>query len=498
MRASISKLHRRLGVTTVYVTHDQVEAMTMGTRIVVMKDGLIQQVDSPINLYDKPVNKFVAGFMGSPAMNFLVGTVQNGHLKSPQFDLAPNGELAQKLRASEGKKVYVGIRPENLGLRGNTAIAEGQNVIKARSRSSSRSAPRPTSSPASAATRRRRPVDSHARVAAGDQIELLATSVPARVRHGERSQPPLRLIARALARSPGPAAGASLAVAPGRPGLRGYASWRDPRRPPPGRQAPRRADRARRRAPGAAPRRAARADRPQRRGEDHHPAPARGAREPDAGEVFAAGSPSACSTRTPASTARTADPHGRRGRRRRVPDLDAMERELAALEAAGLDDPDVYARWDDLHQRFERRGGYARRARRDAVLHALGFAGREDDACARLSGGERTRLGLARLLMAQPDVLLLDEPTNHLDLAMRGWLEGFVGRYPGAASSSRTTAPSSTAPATAPPRSTAASCGSPGNPTATASSAPSRRASRRARAPTRPRNASASRPPPSA
>jgi ATP-binding cassette, subfamily F, member 3 len=114
-------------------------------------------------------------------------------------------------------------------------------------------------------------------------------------------------------------------------------------------------------------------------------------------------------------------------------DLDAMESELARWEAQGLDDPEVYAHWDELHQHFERRGGYARRARRDAVLHALGFAGREADAVSRLSGGERTRLGLARLLMAQPDVLLLDEPTNHLDLAMRGWLEGFVARYPGAA-----------------------------------------------------------------
>ncbi|MFO8150998.1 MAG: ABC-F family ATP-binding cassette domain-containing protein [Trueperaceae bacterium] len=114
-------------------------------------------------------------------------------------------------------------------------------------------------------------------------------------------------------------------------------------------------------------------------------------------------------------------------------DLDAMERELTRLEREGLDDPGVYAQWDELHERFERRGGYARRARRDAVLHALGFAGREGDLVGRLSGGERTRLGLARLLMAQPDILLLDEPTNHLDLEMRAWLESFVGRYPGAA-----------------------------------------------------------------
>src|SRR5690625_1036761 len=77
MRASISKLHKRLGVTTVYVTHDQVEAMTMGTRIVVMKDGLIQQVDSPINLYEHPVNRFVAGFIGSPSWHVMVCTTQD-------------------------------------------------------------------------------------------------------------------------------------------------------------------------------------------------------------------------------------------------------------------------------------------------------------------------------------------------------------------------------------------------------------------------------------
>ena len=129
MRASIKKLHLRLGVTTVYVTHDQVEAMTMGTRIVVMKDGLIQQVASPIELYDKPVNKFVAGFIGSPAMNFLVGDVQNGQLTSPQFDIKPVGELAQKLNAYNGKKVYVGMRPENLDLPGGK-IAEAKNTIK--------------------------------------------------------------------------------------------------------------------------------------------------------------------------------------------------------------------------------------------------------------------------------------------------------------------------------------------------------------------------------
>ncbi len=114
-------------------------------------------------------------------------------------------------------------------------------------------------------------------------------------------------------------------------------------------------------------------------------------------------------------------------------DLERMEAGLEELERAGLDDPERYARWERLHETFERRGGYARRARRDAVLDALGFRDREDQPVRQLSGGERTRLGLARLLMAQPDVLLLDEPTNHLDIDMRGWLEGYLGRYPGAA-----------------------------------------------------------------
>ncbi len=76
MRTEISKLHERLGATIIYVTHDQTEAMTLGTRIVVMKDGFIQQVDTPQNLYNAPGNLFVAGFIGSPQMNFLDATVK--------------------------------------------------------------------------------------------------------------------------------------------------------------------------------------------------------------------------------------------------------------------------------------------------------------------------------------------------------------------------------------------------------------------------------------
>ena len=113
-------------------------------------------------------------------------------------------------------------------------------------------------------------------------------------------------------------------------------------------------------------------------------------------------------------------------------DLDVLEKRLEKLEVEGLDKPEVFDKWERLHEVFERRGGYERRSRRDMVLHALGFRGREDQTARSLSGGEKTRLGLAQLLMAQPDVLLLDEPTNHLDIAMRGWLEGYLSRYPGA------------------------------------------------------------------
>ena len=130
MRSQIQKLHRRLDATVIYVTHDQVEAMTMGTRIVVMRDGHIMQVDTPLNLYDTPKNKFVAGFIGSPSMNFLTVTVRNGMFDDRGVTVAPSGALANALKAYEGKQVWMGIRPEHLGLRGVTNISEGQNVLK--------------------------------------------------------------------------------------------------------------------------------------------------------------------------------------------------------------------------------------------------------------------------------------------------------------------------------------------------------------------------------
>ncbi|GAA5511766.1 oligosaccharides import ATP-binding protein MsmX [Deinococcus carri] len=132
MRSQISQLHRRLGATIIYVTHDQVEAMTLGDRIVVMRDGLIMQVDTPMNLYDFPQNKFVAGFIGSPSMNFLTGRVQNGEFVVGSSRVAPMGRLAQSLKAYEGREVSLGIRPEHIGVVGFSELPRGVNVLRGR------------------------------------------------------------------------------------------------------------------------------------------------------------------------------------------------------------------------------------------------------------------------------------------------------------------------------------------------------------------------------
>ncbi len=116
-RAELIKLHRRLGVTTIYVTHDQVEAMTMGQRIAVMRDGVLQQCDTPLELYHKPRNVFVAGFIGTPAMNFMSAKVQLGVapiLDAGLIKLPIPAARAQSLKAYDGKTVIVGIRPENI------------------------------------------------------------------------------------------------------------------------------------------------------------------------------------------------------------------------------------------------------------------------------------------------------------------------------------------------------------------------------------------------
>ena len=117
-RAEISKLHQRLETTFIYVTHDQTEAMTMGTRICVLKDGLMLQLDTPQNLYDQPDNIFVAGFIGSPAMNFfdvtLVEQDGNVYVDGGTFRLKLPPEKAQAARAYVGKQVVFGTRPEDI------------------------------------------------------------------------------------------------------------------------------------------------------------------------------------------------------------------------------------------------------------------------------------------------------------------------------------------------------------------------------------------------
>jgi multiple sugar transport system ATP-binding protein len=109
-RTQIAELQQRLGVTTVYVTHDQVEAMTMGDRVAVLKDGLLQQVDTPLNLYDHPKNKFVAGFIGSPAMNLITADITDGGAKLGDYLVPLERSLLAK--AGSDKTLTLGVRPE--------------------------------------------------------------------------------------------------------------------------------------------------------------------------------------------------------------------------------------------------------------------------------------------------------------------------------------------------------------------------------------------------
>jgi multiple sugar transport system ATP-binding protein len=118
MRVELKKLHTRLNTTAIYVTHDQVEAMTLGDRVVVMRDGVVQQVGEPLELYNTPANRFVAGFIGSPAMNFTtvrLGAV-NGELSASNagMEIRVPQPLAQRLSPHAGKEVVMGIRPEDL------------------------------------------------------------------------------------------------------------------------------------------------------------------------------------------------------------------------------------------------------------------------------------------------------------------------------------------------------------------------------------------------
>jgi multiple sugar transport system ATP-binding protein len=136
MRAEISRLQERLQTTTVYVTHDQVEAMTMGHRIAVMKDGALQQVGTPQEVYEQPRNVFVASFIGTPPMSFIHARVADGGatLAATKYRLPVPASLRSLTKGKEGLKVVVGVRPENIlaaarGGRGETAKVDAEIEI---------------------------------------------------------------------------------------------------------------------------------------------------------------------------------------------------------------------------------------------------------------------------------------------------------------------------------------------------------------------------------
>lgn len=131
MRAELKRLLAEIGATTIYVTHDQIEAMSMGDRIAVMRDGIIQQVDQPTTVYDYPANRFIGGFIGTPPMNFLEGQVQrqNGHhiVKIGDFALKPQPVMQPLLARYDGKAIVLGIRAENM----ETLAAPADDALKA-------------------------------------------------------------------------------------------------------------------------------------------------------------------------------------------------------------------------------------------------------------------------------------------------------------------------------------------------------------------------------
>ena len=136
MRVRISQLHKELGSTMIYVTHDQVEAMTMGDRICVLREGKIMQVDTPLNLYNHPANKFVAGFIGSPTMNFLNGVIEEKdgkllmNVKGTELEFPES--MREKIKGHAGKEVSFGIRPEHisLGKEGEQNALKGNILVK--------------------------------------------------------------------------------------------------------------------------------------------------------------------------------------------------------------------------------------------------------------------------------------------------------------------------------------------------------------------------------
>jgi multiple sugar transport system ATP-binding protein len=130
MRAEIKELHQRLKTTTVYVTHDQIEAMTMADRIVVLRDGVVEQIGAPLDLYDRPANLFVAGFIGSPAMNFLKGVIKLGDKPTFMIDGGISLPLASAPAGSDGRPAIYGIRPEHLTLGGPNGMPAEISVLE--------------------------------------------------------------------------------------------------------------------------------------------------------------------------------------------------------------------------------------------------------------------------------------------------------------------------------------------------------------------------------
>jgi multiple sugar transport system ATP-binding protein len=132
MRTELKELHQSLGTTSIYVTHDQIEAMTMADQIVVMRDGLVEQRGKPLELYDRPANLFVAGFIGSPAMNFLMGTLRRAN-GTARIDLGNNVSVAAPRDAggTDGQAVVYGTRPEHLSLAsGGDGLAVSVAVVE--------------------------------------------------------------------------------------------------------------------------------------------------------------------------------------------------------------------------------------------------------------------------------------------------------------------------------------------------------------------------------
>jgi multiple sugar transport system ATP-binding protein len=131
MRTEIKELHQRLKTTSIYVTHDQIEAMTMADRIVVMRDGVVEQSGDPLELYDRPANTFVAGFIGSPAMNLVPGVARvNAHAPSVEFDGGIHLPLPHNARAADGQPVLYGMRPEHCAVAGDQGLPAEVVVVE--------------------------------------------------------------------------------------------------------------------------------------------------------------------------------------------------------------------------------------------------------------------------------------------------------------------------------------------------------------------------------